>query len=260
MSVSSALAGKGIIVTRPAAQAENLCQLLEQHGAIPIRFPTLAIEPPSDSRPAENIIQRIEQFDLAIFISANAVEHGMSLIKDRLPPHLQLAVIGNASARALQKFGLTADLKPTTGFDSEALLALPELQNMTGKRVVIFRGEEGRGLLGNSLSQRGAQVDYAEVYRRVKPALSPALIIQHWQHGEIQAATVTSNETLQNLYDLVGNAGRDYLRTTPLVVVSERGQVLAQSLGFAAPVLLAREASDAAIISALIQYFDAQQA
>lgn len=260
MSVSAALAGKGIIVTRPAAQAENLCHLLHQHGATPIRFPTLAIEPPTHPHLATAISDRIDQFDLAIFISANAVEHGMAFIKDRLPPHLQLAVIGNASARALQNYGLTADLKPTSGFDSEALLMLPPLQDMTGKRVVIFRGEGGRGMLGDSLRQRGAEVSYAEVYWRAIPALDPAELIQHWQRGEIQAATVTSNETLQNLYDLVGNAGRDYLRTTSLVVVSDRGRVLAQSLGFSAPVLLAREASDAAIISALIQYFDAQQA
>jgi len=249
------LAGKGIVVTRPAWQAASLCALLAEHGAVPIAFPTLEIQPIADSKAAKAALSRAAQSDLLIFISANAVEQALALLPQGLPERPKLAVIGKATARALRRAGREPDLIPTAGNDSEALLALAELQRMNGCQVLIVRGVGGRETLAETLRARGANVNYAEVYRRVRPHSNPSELIARWQRAEIHAVTATSNETLQNLYDLVGETGRRYLLRTPLVVVSPRAAVLAVELGFRAPTTVAEEAGDLALLDALRQLF-----
>ncbi|MFO1351273.1 MAG: uroporphyrinogen-III synthase [Gammaproteobacteria bacterium] len=242
---------KNILVTRPALQAEGLCALLEAEGANPIRFPTLEILPPRDPQAAARVIDQLARFDLAIFISANAVEHALPLIQQLITPRLKLAVVGQASARALAGFGYAPHIVPASDFSSEGLLAVPALQALQGKRIVIFRGEGGRELLAEALRARDADVVYAEVYRRSVPALDPAPLIARWHRGDIDAVTVTSNEALQNLFAMIGADGQQWLRTTPLVVVSARARALAQTLGVRAPVAEAEAASDVAIVATL---------
>jgi uroporphyrinogen-III synthase len=249
------LQGMGILVTRPAHQADGLCRLIADRGGRAICFPTLEILPPQDPAVALAVIDRLDDYQIAIFTSANAVNRGMELILTRrcLPSGLQLLAIGRATARALERYGITTCRTPDRGQDSEALLNLPELQAVTGKRIVILRGEGGRELLGDTLQARGAEISYAEVYRRSKPAIRPDDLLQYWIRGEVQAVIVTSNASLQNLFELVGTTGQPGLRSTPLVVVSERAWSLALKLGFNHPPVVAREASDAALVEALLQ-------
>ena len=249
------LQGMGILITRPERQAEGLCRLIEAQGGLAIRCPTLEILPPRDLDPALAVIDHLDDYELAIFTSANAANRGMELILSRraLPSHWQVFAIGQATARALAKYGIDNCRTPDQGTDSEALLALPELQQVTGKGIVIFRGEGGRELLGATLQARGARIGQAIVYRRSKPAFCPADLLQYWARGEIQAVIATSNESLQNLLAMVGTTGQPGLFATPLVVVSERARTLALQLGFRQPPLLAREASDAAIVEALLE-------
>lgn len=245
------LTGWRVLVTRPAHQAEGLCRLLEEHGAEPIRFPTLSIEPPTDPQPAKAVLARLDEFDLAIFISANAIEQCLQRIDTPLPPGLRLAVVGKASARALEAAGYRVDHQPVDGADSEALLALPALQQITGQRVLIVRGEGGRELLAETLRTRGARVEYAEVYRRTVPTADASALSRRWRTEGIDAVTVTSNQTLQNLHDLLDPAGRECLLRTPLVVVSPRAGELARQLGHTAPITVAAEAGDEAVLEAL---------
>jgi len=249
------LQGMGILVTRPERQAEGLCRLIEAQGGRAIRCPTLEILPPRDLDPALAVIDHLDDYGLAIFTSANAVNLGLDLLLTRrpLPQRWQVFAIGKATARALAKYGIDHCRTPDQGADSEALLALPELQQVTGKGIVIFRGEGGREVLGEILQARGARIGQAVVYRRSKPAFCPADLLQYWARREIQAVIATSNESLQNLLAMVGTAGQPWLLATPLVVVSERARALALQLGFRQPPLLAREASDAAIVEALLE-------
>jgi uroporphyrinogen-III synthase len=245
----------GILVTRPERQAGELCRLIEAQGGQAIRCPTLEILPPSDPASALAVIDHLDDYKLAIFTSANAVHLGIDLIQSRrpLPRHWQVFAIGKATARALAKQGIDTCRTPELGADSETLLALPELQQVAGKGIVIFRGEGGREVLGETLRARGARVGQAMVYRRSKPAFCPDDLLQYWTRGEIQAVIATSNESLQNLLAMVGAAGRPWLLATPLVVVSERARSLALQLGFNRPPLLTREASDTAIVEALLK-------
>ena len=227
------LAGLGILVTRPAHQSEHLAHLIRQAGGNPILFPALEIVDIPDLQPLNALIDRLDQFDLAIFISPNAVNKAMNLIRARrkLPAGLQIAAIGKGSAKVLAQYGVKNVITPKQRFDSEALLAMPEMQAVAGKRIVIFRGDGGRELLGDELSRRGAQLEYAECYRRQKPQVDNGKLLYLWARNELHAITVTSSEVLHNLFDLVGKLGQQWLKKTPVFVPHERIAEAAREMG-----------------------------
>lgn len=235
MSDAQPLAGLGIVITRPAHQAEHLAQLIRAAGGDPILFPALEIADLADLQPLQRIIDRLDEFDLAIFISPNAVNKAMNLIRARrdLPPHLAIATVGKGSRKALATFGVQAVLVPAQRFDSEGLLELPQLQALAGKRVVIFRGDGGRELLADELARRGAQVEYAECYRRQKPASADPALLHRWARGEVHAVTIASSETLHNFYDLIGKLGQQWLAKTPLFAPHQRIADAARAMGLA---------------------------
>lgn len=254
---SSDLGGAAVLVTRPARQAERLCRRIEEAGGRPVRFPVVEIAPPADPDAAASVVDRLGDCAIALFVSANAVERGLELVRERLgalPEGLRLAAVGRATARALEaELGRPPDLVPEGRFDSEGLLALPALQEVSGRRIAIFRGEGGRELLARTLTERGAQVDYVEVYRRRRPEADVEALLRTWETEGIDAVTVTSNEGLENLIALLGDRGLEHLRRTPLVAMSRRTAELAAERGIEAPVRVAPEASDAGIVAALCE-------
>jgi uroporphyrinogen-III synthase len=249
------LEGRTIVVTRPAAQAQAFARLLAEEGATPVVFPAIEIVDAPDAVSLAACVERLDTFDLAIFISPNAVNRAMNLVRARRawPAGLRVAAIGRGSARELARYGFAEVLVPEHRFESEALLALPALADVAGWRVVIFRGDGGRELLGDTLVRRGASVEYAECYRRAKPDADAGELLRRWVRGGIDAVTVTSSEGLRNLFDMVGNLGRQWLRRTPLFVPHERIAATAAELG-AQRVILTRPADDG-LLEGLARYF-----
>lgn len=249
------LAGRGVVVTRPREQAERLADLIKAALGRPIVFPALEIVDPIDSRMLRSLIDSLDRFDLAIFVSPTAASRGMEMIRARreLPTGLRFAAVGKGSARELRRVGVREVLAPQDGADSEALLALPELQQVHGRAVVIFRGTGGRELLADTLARRGAAVEYAECYRRIRPSGDAQMLLRAWGKGEIHAVTVTSREALANLFDMVGTLGRHWLRKTPLFVPHERIAQAARVRGVSDVVLT--ESGDEAMVAAIVRYF-----
>jgi uroporphyrinogen-III synthase len=217
------LDGVGIVVTRPRAAAEALAAELTRAGARPFVFPALAIENLPWSAAIEATLARLAQASWAVFVSANAVEKGLAAAQrvGGLPRGLRLAAVGEATAQALQDAGFADVVAPHERHDSEALLELPALQSVRGERVVIFRGEGGRERLKDGLEARGAQVEYVQCYRRVKPAADAAPLLAAWSRGEVQAVSVLSGETLENFLEMIDAQGTRLAASTPLVVPHE---------------------------------------
>lgn len=255
MSAGGPLDGLGVLVTRPAAQADGLCQLIEQRGGTAYRFPVLEILPPADAAPLHAAAGRLHDYDWAVFVSANAVERALEVILDGRvwPRGTRIAVIGRSSAQALERYRLQADLCPGERMDSEGLLALPALERVEGVRFVIFRGQGGRTHLADSLRARGARVDYVEAYRRARPRADAAPLLARWRVGDIHVAVVNSAESLHNLVAMLGPQGGALMRRTPLLVVSERLLGLVREQGFSRP-LLAANATDSAVVDALLAW------
>jgi uroporphyrinogen-III synthase len=228
--VNQPLAGLKIAVTRPRDQAAQLARRIEQAGGIPLLFPLLDIAPAQDQQALHEHLSRLVQFDLAIFISPNAVQYGMAAIHavGGLPQKLKIATVGQSSAKALRELGITNVIAPAERFDSEGLLALAELQDVAGWRVLILRGDGGRELLGDTLRARGAAVEYAACYRRSKPQQDLAALLD----AQPDALTVTSSEALEHLWQMPGDVQRDSLCGLPLFVPHERIAELARRQGW----------------------------
>jgi uroporphyrinogen-III synthase len=249
------LAGRHIVVTRPAGQAEPLVSAIENAGGIAVRFPVLAIADIEDRRPLNDIATRLDQYDLAVFVSPNAVYKALSVLTAQRPwpARLRVATVGKSSKSELKRFGIADVIAPAGRFDSEALLELPELQALSGKRVVIFRGDGGRELLGDTLKERGASVDYVTCYRRSLPQADAAPLLKLWEGRQLDAFVVTSSEGLRNLLKLLGDAGARRLKQTPLFVPHARIAEEARKLGLQCVLLTAP--GDAGVLAGLTEYF-----
>jgi uroporphyrinogen-III synthase len=250
--MTSPLSGLGVLVTRPAGQAEGLLARLRELGADPVLFPTLEILPPADPGPLAQRLADLAACDLAIFVSPSAVQYGLAGIPS-WPAGLRAAGVGQGTAAALRAAGIQPVLAPREGADSEHLLALPELADMAGRHVLIFRGEGGRELLADTLAARGAMVDYAECYRRCLPVADPAPLLATWRHGGIRAVTVLSSQGLDNLFTLLGTAGAGLVRATPLFAPHPRIAEHARGLGVATAI--ATGPGEAGLLQGLVEYF-----
>lgn len=247
---------KRVLVTRPQAQNAAFIAALQQHGHIPLVLPLLSIETYTESRHAraceaiKTRVQRLDEYRHLIFISTNAVTAGWYWI-DRYWPQLPVQqnwyAIGEATARML---GTHVDCaRPDGAMNSEALLALPSLQQVSGEKVLIFRGLGGRDFLQQTLQQRGAQVDYAEVYER-QPVRYKAGELAGLARAGIDLLTVTSGETLQLLLEQAANDGiKDDIQKLPVIVPGQRLAELAVASGFHT-VLVAENAGVPAMLKA----------
>lgn len=225
---NSSLEGLKILVTRPRDQAEPLAQAIMRAGGVPLIFPLLDIAPVSDERALQQQITHLTQANLAIFISPNAVQYGMAAIRAAgvFPARLKVATVGQGSAKALRELGATDVIVPADRFDSEGLLAL--LQNVDGWRVMIFRGDGGRELLGDTLKARGATVEYVTCYRRSKPQQSVSELLAALP----DAITVTSSEALGYLWQMLDETAKQELRDKPLFAPHPRIAELARQQGW----------------------------
>ncbi len=273
------LTGLKIVVTRPRDQAAQLARRIEQAGGIPLLFPLLVITAVQDTKTLHEQIARLGQFNLAIFISPNAVQFGIAAIREvgkdyvgaqqaarsnratscaptvshalnegDLPPTLKIATVGQGSAKALRESGIANVIAPTERFDSESLLALPELQHVAGWRVMIFRGDGGRELLGDTLKARGATVEYATCYQRSKSQQDAGALLA----AEPDAITVTSSEALGYLWQMLNEGDRAVLQNTALFVPHARIAGLAREQGWAQVHVTA--SGDDGLLSALITW------
>ena len=237
---SESLRGRGILVTRPSERAVNLARLIEASGGRAYLFPAIDIE----DLPAPPELQQLHKFDLAVFVSPTAVSKIMAHL-DAWPRALPAAAVGGGTRRELERRGVPNVIAPQAGADSEALLALDEMQRVAGKHIVIFRGEGGRELLGDTLRSRGADVVYAAGYRRTRPKGAHL-----WTEDEIDAITVSSSQGLANLFDILEGA---FLKARPLFVPHPRVADTARERAVREVVLAGP--SDEQVLEALVAYF-----
>ncbi|MFA7399216.1 MAG: uroporphyrinogen-III synthase [Sideroxydans sp.] len=246
MVASLPLAGLNIVVTRPREQALGLTRRITEFGGNAILFPLLEITSAADASELNALKQHLSTYDLLIFISPNAVKYGMNAI-GAVPTTVRVATVGQSSAQALRNLGI-AVIAPTERFDSEALLALPALQNVSGWKVAILRGNGGRELLGDTLKARGALVDYVTCYERSKPELDADSVLEASPH----AINVTSSEALGNLWQGLTQANQARFASLPLFVPHARIAELAQQQGWKNIILA--EAGDDGLLTALVAW------
>jgi uroporphyrinogen-III synthase len=231
-------------------QCAVLCAEIERQGGSAIAFPAVEIEPVAVPATVASV-----DYDLVVFVSVNAVEHGARHVARR--EGARIAAIGRATAAALAAAELAADIVPEAGFTSEALLAHPQLQLTSGARVLIVRGEGGREVLKETFVAHGMAVETREVYRRVRPRVDPSRVAEveaRWSDEGVDVVTATSIETLLNLQALLTERGRQLLSHTAVLAPSRRIVEAAVSAGLRGEAIVAKGADDASMIGALAQW------
>ncbi|MBD9483068.1 uroporphyrinogen-III synthase [Pseudomonas sp. PDM14] len=248
------MTGWRLLLTRPAAENQALAATLQARGMHSASLPLMEIE-----ALAETEQQRARALDLAsyqavVVVSKPAARLGLDLFArhwPQLPAHLRWFSVGAGTAQVLQVQGLLVSF-PAQGDDSEALLGLPSLQGLFDgppPRVLILRGEGGRELLAQTLRERGASVDYLELYRRVLPSHTAGTLRRVLHMERLNAVLVSSAQGLEHLCQLAA-ADWAQIAELPLLVPSPRVAELARAAG-ARHVIDCRGASAAAVLAAL---------
>ncbi len=250
---------QSVLITRPSGQSDGLLQTLTEAGFEVEQVPAMVIEAIDDRkilRPAINAVLALDHYQHVIFISTNAVRYGMGLV-DQYWPQWPLKIhwhaIGQATAKALSAFDIET-AEPAHISNSEALLQSPLLHNITGHKVVIFRGQGGREHLAEQLRARGATVDYAEVYSRRIAEENSAELQRLLTSQGLSSVVALSGETLDNLCRLAQSA-LPLLQALPVIVPGQRVARIAQNLGFN-DIIITTNAAATTISAALQQCQD----
>lgn len=244
-----------LLLTRPAEECAALTATLAERGIFSSSLPLLAIEALAETPEQRATILALERYCAVLAVSKPAARLGLQLLDRYRPQPLAEPPwfsVGAATAEILEHYGLTV-FYPEQGDDSEALLALPQLQQVLAAaftpRVLILRGEGGRELLAERLRGQGVQVDYLSLYRRLLPSYPPAALAERVQAERLNGLVVSSGQGFSHLLELAG-AHWPALARLPLFVPSPRVAEQARAAG-ADVIVDCRGASAAALLAAL---------
>lgn len=250
------MSGWRLLLTRPAEDCAALAQTLAEQGVFGHCLPLLEIEALAETPEQRSVFLDLDRYCAVVVVSKPAARLGLGLL-DRYWPQPPMRqhwfAVGGATGALLEAYGLDA-CWPQDGDDSEALLALPALQQALAEpnpRVLILRGEGGRDWLGERLREQGAAVDYLSLYRRRLPTYPAGTLARAVREQELNGLVVSSGEGLAHLLQLAG-ADWPALAQLPLFVPSPRVAALACEAG-AADVHDCRGASAAALLVCLAQ-------
>jgi len=245
-----------LLLTRPAEDCAALAQTLAAQGVVSHCMPLLAIEALDETPEQRSAFADLQRYCAVIVVSKPAARIGLQLLAQHgaPTPDLPWFSVGAATAAVLAEQGLGVHF-PDLGDDSEALLALPALQQAIAApapRVLILRGEGGREFLAERLRSQGVSVDYLPLYRRVLPQYAPGELSQQVRAERLNGLVVSSGQGFEHLLQL---AGDDWpaLARLPLFVPSPRVAEQARAAG-AQIVVDCRGASAAALQAALEQF------
>ena len=204
------LFGKKIVLTRAQEQAGEFARLLAAYGAEPISAPTIKMVAPSSWAALDHAIEALSSYAWLIFTSVNGISPFMERLKHarrdvRALAHLQIGAIGPRTAEELARYGLTADLVPST-FQAEGMVAAMSQHDLRGTKVLIPRAEVARELLPEQLRLQGATVDVVAVYRTVRPESGLDRLKAELHGGVIDVVTFTSSSTVSNFVELIGGS------------------------------------------------------
>lgn len=224
-----------VLVTRPGNAGAELCEQVIARGGNALHFPVIAFAPPADAEAFQQAIKGLGEQDWIIFNSPQAVKAAVPAMRaawPNFPECVQFAAVGSGTAKALHEAGYVGALYPEQEWSSEGLLELPALQQVSGKKIAIVRGEGGREFLEKILSERGAEVTSCMAYRRILPTTDASVCLELMRQKKLQVIVAGSFESVSNLQLLLGNDCWPLLKEIPLIVMSERVKKLAAETGF----------------------------
>lgn len=238
------------LITRPAGKADHLLEALDANDIAYLYQPVITTQV---VQLKARDIKLLTQAELLIFVSLSAVH----ALEQQLPASeltAPLFAVGETTAAALARWAGRPVIVPQDQ-RSEGLLGLAELQQVTGKQIVVVRGNAGRELIKQTLAGRGALVRYVQSYSRIPLPLDGGQLCQQWQQQKVSCIVATSNEILQRIFSLVPNEQHPWLCRQNWILVSPRARDSALMLGILPQhIHLASSANDDALLDAIKQF------
>lgn len=253
------LEGCQILVTRPIDKARILSQLLITYGGTPVLAPLIEIQYLADSPDLRTSLQRLDACDVAVFVSIHAVKSMLTALATAGKTaastfaSVKVAAIGPATAQLLAENAILVDYTPSGKANSEGLLQQLTASVVGGCNVVIYRGQAGRPLLAQVLSNRQANVRQVQCYQRRLVGDHKPLQLAAWLAARRRIATLTSVEIVDALIDTVGAGNLRLLLATPLAVFSRRIEAHCRTLGFHQAIEVASQTTPAALLEAVVK-------
>jgi uroporphyrinogen-III synthase len=223
------LAGRVVVITRPAGTAASMARQVRARGGEPLALPGLSLRGADDAPAIAAALREALRDDLLVFTSPAAVRFAARLVA--LRTRATVLAVGQGTARALRRHGIAAHAPDRQ--DSEGLLAHPLLRALRGRRVALIGAPGGRGLLREQLAARGASLRELQVYRRVAPRLRRAHVEAVAALPRSARVLLSSAEALDNLRAQLPPAAWARLRAATAVASSERLAQAARAAGFA---------------------------
>lgn len=225
-----------ILVTRPSPAGDELVTRLRLLGKTAWTLPLIEFTPGRELDTLPALIAALQPGDLLFALSQHAVAYANPRLREARvswPAALDYYAIGHKTALALHKVCGRPVVWPEEQSTSEILIQLPALQKVAGRQALILRGNGGRELLGETLSARGASVNFVECYQRCAKRYEGAIEGRRWRDRQISTLVVTSGEMLEQLHQLFPAVDREeWLLHCRLIVASPRLATLAGTLGW----------------------------
>jgi uroporphyrinogen III methyltransferase/synthase len=209
---SKPLFGKGIVITRPERQADDLANLLISEGAYPIHFPTIKIVPPKDWHKLDAAMEALTSYDWLIFTSANGVQFFFERLREKNKDirdlkGIKICCIGPATARQIEDRGIKVDLVPEQ-FIAEGILQSFAAMDLKGRKILLPRAAKARDVLPEGLKKMGAIVDVVSAYQTVNSGKKKDELAALISGNKVDVITFTSSSTVTNFVEIMG---RDFI-------------------------------------------------
>jgi len=206
------LFGRGVVITRPEAQSEEMAELLRREGARVIHFPTIRIEPPQSLEEMDGALAKLDTYHWIVFTSANGVRSFFRRLRDlgrdvRDLKGIGLCAIGPMTASLIERFGIRVDVIPDE-YISEGVVRAFEGMDMKGKNILLPRAAAARDVIPDGLRKLGARVDVVTAYRTVNSGRKKSELEVYFKEDRVDVITFTSPSTVTNFFEIMG---RHYL-------------------------------------------------
>ena len=252
------LSGRTVVVTRCEGAGGPLESKLTERGAIVIRWPTTESGPPPDQAAFERPLTEIAKYDWIVFSSARSARAVTSQVST-LPETVKVAVVGPATAAAVESAGWQVDLMPEQ-FDAESLLEEFEHHKLGDRALVLFPcSSKALDTIPSGLIEQGARVDRVVAYETSYAALDSRSCLQQIESGAVDAITFTSPSAIDGLLSSLGDNGfRSAMQQVPAVVIGPSTERALREAG-SAPAVVASPSTFDGLVDSLTTYFDRKQ-
>lgn len=236
-----------VLVTRPDEKGVALTEMLNKAGIAAIHLPFFTLTAGRELNQLPSQISQLKAGDYIFAVSPAAIRYAaesLQAVGFHWRKDLRYFAVGQSSAELFASQSEQAVIYPYGQENSEGLLKLPAMQDLTGKKVLILRGNGGRELFPTQAQALGAQVEILECYQRQAISYDNQLQTSICKRAGINQILVTSNEILTTLVNFVPEQERDWLFQCRLICVSQRIVKNAQQFGWQAQNLIIAPRAD----------------